>query len=579
MDPILKDNDLPSWENLTIRNPFPPTRRSVSTPTVLTVDDDMNLLKMEGIRHSSTHSKITKDIKTFGDVVDFVIQGGTCYLSCHSDYLTLLLKPLSEDDLLTLMFDADPAKGCKIGDVTVTRRSGSITFRRGNEWGRVYSMWVAYPKNVADELDPKDPMPLPLDTLDNIFLDVMVAGIDEGVPLDTLASAGSVAQSMLLTQVPGLFGRLGSVDPIHIERAHQCYKGGRFEAGASGTIQKGGTYYDMISAIPYALSELIPPFEPYTRWIDKSEYIKEAYYGFAKCLILPDPNLGYSPVLVRLYNRVTGTKLVGANICLEAWVTKPEMDEIIDKGLAKLVIEEGSWGIPNASAVHPVKGLMNDLYRLRQHPILGRLAKTASQTVGGKLGSTWVEEADLVNGQPVFKLTTSPVFLIMCASHANGKVRADVLDLALRTNATAIRSDGVVTTRKYNIEDLKFGGVKEKSNGMQLVLDDIMYGASYIEYLMTGDLESTSFSIVSTSIINERLAVTMGNPKDGWKHLMGRIQETKKQRHLGTKKRINNISPTKSNHLKGLVPSTPIKTRDDLEEVRLALMRLPYDYT
>lgn len=567
MDIDIIEQDLPSWDSLKIRDPFDPTVREKSTPTVMMLDDDKRLIGLDGyIFNKWGIERITRNVKDFSDVVDYILDAGTVYLSCSHRWFHIMLEALGHEDYFTLTFKHDDGspmwwKGC-----TIRARKGYITIRKGNRYGRVYSLWPEYSQDTFKKLNEMNPSPISLDDLHSVFGRILLRCMEEGVPLDTLCSAGSIAQNMLLNECSCMFGHLNTVDSIHIERSHQGYKGGRFEAAESGLISKYGYSYDIKSAYPSEIAKCIRPFPPYTNWIDDPHYHPEAFYAVARCLLTPDPNLLYSPAVIRYFTNqfTTHSRLIVANTTQEVWLTKPEIDMILRNGWGTLDILYGSWGIPGTSSLSfPARPLMERLYNLRSDPTLGRLVKAVSQTVNGKLGSVYLESYDIVDHKIVEHMTTSPVFLLPVAAHVNGSCRARILEMSM-LGAAAIRTDQVIFKERHpELVDDRFGGVSETA-GLQFVMDDILANAKYLPLLSQGNPKDTEILVDQDEALTGMKAITEYGV-NWFKHL-GDLK-LQKSRRLGSKKRVLKEVPTKENLLKGSISSDTPKTSSQLEEI------------
>lgn len=574
---MLEEDRRHPYTNLVLSNGYSTLPRLCVTPVVIEVNKNYYITKVSGVSIPG-FAEVSCTPKKAEDLLDFIVDSGTCYLASSPNFIPLFIKLLPPEVIRDLI---NPILGSNYSwkNYNITLRKSSLLVRKGNRYGRLYSFWDAYPADDFYRIGSLDlePSPISLQDFFTIFCKVWMACHQSGLSIDTLTSAASISQSYLLKMCPGTFKTLKDLSPSILEYAHQCYKGQRFEAVSSGTFE--GFYYDIVSAYPSIISSLVLPSD--LDWVLDSKYHPEAVYGFAYVEETPTKEYNLSPTMFR-FKTPLGYRLAGLTCSTRKWLAKPEIDLDINSGLATLKFLKGWWGIPKGSIVEPLRAPMNFLFHLRQDPLLGRLAKSASQTIAGKMGSSWQEDilevtkwADTFEEMEYTRKTvtkTSSIFQIIFSSTVNSAIRAKVTELALEFNGVP-RADGVVTSKeipKSRLSDL-MGGLVKKNEGKQVVIDDLLYGQGYLEALEGSQINSTSFNFTQTLVTSIQQASYTSRHPFGWTKKIGVPFALIRKRRVGSRKRIPiGAPPTIKEIIGGKVESSPPSSEIDLHYIMMS---------
>jgi len=578
---MITEESLPPYRNLKPTFPYPPTPRSVFTPTIFRLDEHLHIRKLEGIRISpSSEEKLECEPKSVEDKLNYILKAGTSYIPCSPKFLDLFVKEMPQDNLRQLT-SPTLGKNYHYHDFIINLYSGVLRVQKGNkQHGRVYSFWDAYPSYLADQLSEIDPEPLDLDDFYKIFMVLMLECAKHGLDLSTLVTAASVAQTYLLRVASSMFGHLDEIDPSIIEFAKQCYKGSRFEATYSGSFE--GFYYDIISAYPSVIAELIPCFGPGVEWFRDNHYHPEAFYGFTRSIVRPTITTVISPTVLR-YSTLMGNRLAGLACTFEGNIAKPELDMYKRTETADYEILDGWWCREKYQQIRPLRDPMRQLNYLRSNPILGRLVKLVSQTIYGKMSSTW-EEFDLepVSFEPLTyaqKVTTrtSPLFQLIYASHITSYIRAAITELAMEYKGIP-RADGIITQLLIPDDRLsdKPGGLKLKNEGKQLVVDDMLYGLDFLDMLLKANPKSNQY-IYPAQFVTSIRGASLSTSSLSWPKNVGRSGVKLITRTIGSHKRIPTTLPYNvENLLRGPLESRPPRNLNDLAVLKA--IADPFDF-
>ena len=571
----IEEFNLPPLVNLKPTHPYPPSLRRSYTPTVFSVNDNSDITLIEGIKYSVDGVKEIRCVpRTAEDMFEYILDAGTVFQAASEKFLPLWLKRMPEINLIDL-FLPYYSKNYHYHGYILNAHSGALTIRKGKDrWGRVYSFFPAYPEHIANQLDENVPDQLDLNTFVPIFLWVLEACISNGFELNVLTSAASIAQSFLLREARGLFGHLDSMEPEVIEFARQCYKGHRFEAALCGLFN--GYYYDLSFAYPSIIAKLVPCYSPYTEWKKDNKYHPEAFYGSARVIETPTHETPISPTMLR-YNTYFGTRLMGPLCPQEKWLTKPELDLDIQEGLAKVEIIEAWWGFPKIYITPAYESIMH-MYEGRNNPVIGRLIKRASQTICGKMGSTWEEyELEPISLEPLTydeKVTTrtSPIFQFVYAAHVTGAIRAAITKLCINHDGSP-RADGFLCQHPLQPNELsnRPGGLRLKSEGKQFVVDDIMYGLDFLELLRKEDPDVRHY-YYPLYFVTTIKGANRGR-KIHWARDIGRPGLYLQKRLIGSHKRMPEFEdfPTNKKLLEGLLNSHAPRDKNEVDFIQSQL--------
>ncbi len=585
------EETLPLIENLQITPPIPPTERDRFTPMVWDLDDKNRIKKLQGVIIDGDGDGLvrTRDLectpKSFADIADFILKGGTCYIPCSKKFLDIFTKRLSNLDKRELA----RTRELTTGGYHIKISKGCLLIRQGNKWGRVYSFWTALPKSVVRLLDEYDANPLSLTDFFKVFVLVMTAALKEDLSLSVLHSSASVISTYLLgCRAKLMFGKLNSIPFEVLEYAHQCYKGGRFEGSINHS--KEYDYWDTIASHPSIIRTLLPCDSKHMEWrmvkdVPK-EYLKrqleeEAFYAFLTCYVVPTETYKLSPLILR-FPTVFGDRLAGFLGPQVVHLTLPEYLLLVTRGLASVDILDGCLGVP-FDTQRRLEGPIEKIYGLKKHPVLGRLLSSASQAFAGKMGSMWTETIDEwtldLHLQEKTVTRTSPLFGIIYASHVNGAQRAYITEDALRCHANFIRADGFGCPVGTIVgrEGIEMGNLKLKESGLQSNPDDMLWegpGSTHLlDAITQEDPDSTAYTEIRKIVRSLRGEYSRGKTLSH----VGQVDIIIERRRLGSRKRIPENAPNTGNFLGEGITHSPPKGNLDLELLKLQGGGYDYD--
>lgn len=578
---FIVEKDLPQLVNLRPLYLSEPSVREVYTPMVYKLGVNDYITELRGARISlGSIEEISSKIECPEDILEFILRGETCFIPNPAVFIPLFVKSLDESQIISL--ETGGIRDYPIGEYSVTLGRASLLVRKGNRFGRLFSFWEAFPKHFIEErlLDKYDLSSLSLEDFFQVFGEVLKECFYSGLSLSTFHSPASIISALFQgSKSRKMFGHLDSIEPLHIERAHQSYKGSIFESGDCG--YSDGYYYDINFAYPSVIGTLTPCYPPYMEWVDSKEYQSNAFYASILCKVTPSETDRYAPVSLRYWTSF-GYRLGSFQVPQVLWITLPEYKFLIGGGV-KVQILKGSWGVPLRYET-PLKGTMDSLYELRENRTVGRLVKSATQSIAGKMGSKWAEDNLILSvnsgtGAPEFTIEhitrASPIYQIIYSSHINGSIRAEINFYRLRFNALTSRADGIITPKEIpsNYLSSKPGGLRLKEVGRMGIIDDIICDTPKSprrleEILVTSDPKRDSYPILEKRVVSVMEALRVKKSKD-WKDSIGTVVVRSQDRRIGSHKMIskNGNSSLEAFNKYGL-SYRPVRTGAEFLEIR-----------
>ena len=231
-----------------------------------------------------------------------------------------------------------------------------------------------------------------------------------------------------------------------LQMSYSCLHAPWIEIMAQGFFPK--VYdYDLNSAYPSEIAKLIICDERAGEWIQSSEYVEGAKYGFAECIVTMRAGPGeVSPIRFR---RGTGQLFSPFGMWV-AYLTKGEIDFISKWKLGYVDILTGWWFVPSEE-VHPFVRTVERLVELRRtsrDPVLKAMMKSVAVRMNGhflqKLEVLSFEggKSDWVAG-PMF----SPVYACEVMTQTKLKLAEMGMEATRRGGKVlAVSVDGLVTT-------------------------------------------------------------------------------------------------------------------------------------
>jgi hypothetical protein len=257
-----------------------------------------------------------------------------------------------------------------------------------------------------------------------------------GIGIESMVSPASVLAK--------IFGRRAATEfdviDLDVEKyAYQCFKAGRFEAIELGT--QDVDVYDYNSAYLWAVSRLQTTHKAFTYWLSRGPILDDitdsnVEYIFAKCRVGCGTST-ISPLFMRLLearNVLSVPRIrnvTPANICVDIWLTKPELQVLRTFG-ASIEFISGKVGVIRCEC-RPFRELANGLYNMRE--LFNKAFKHIDATVLGKMASV----IHTIHDDGSITYDTSPIFNTAYAAHAAGLVRAVVTQMALEDPSNIVR--------------------------------------------------------------------------------------------------------------------------------------------
>jgi hypothetical protein len=152
----------------------------------------------------------------------------------------------------------------------------------------------------------------------------------------------------------------------------EAYKVGYFEEAYD---------YDIEASFPSIAGQLVDI--RHCKWVESNNYIKEALYGYCRCIVTIFDRVKVSPII---YTDVEGN-LSTPTGTWQTYLTKGEIDFIEKYKIGKVRILEGWWATARRE-IRPLAIVMNRLlaYKFHENELVRYLAKRMSVGVYGKFG-------------------------------------------------------------------------------------------------------------------------------------------------------------------------------------------------
>lgn len=293
--------------------------------------------------------------------------------------------------------------------------------------------------------------------------------LKHSVPFSDLKGPGSVFQSILVDS--GVRFGLSTAPPEATALALDCYHTNWLEAFALGHFDD--TYdYDVTSAYPYQVSQLVSPAATYGTWVQSRKHVGGAAYGFLRAVVRIPPEVPLSPIMFRNSCSWDGYRRTRqANVWGE-WtgaILAEEEEFIRDRGLGKVEVLDGWWFVPDV-VLYPFRAPMAKLFTLRDEAgadkAMATLFKVVAATSQGKFISTYYDRG-VVQGGALYE----PIF----AAAIVGRTRLAVADFCLSYAEDVLRVaiDGVLMGRRVPASgNKKPGSMRLAAQGESIVLGD-----------------------------------------------------------------------------------------------------------
>ncbi len=241
---------------------------------------------------------------------------------------------------------------------------------------------------------------------------------DMGFSPSTLASPGTIVSEALVENVPDVT----KIPEGALEYAYDSYKGGWMECFKRGYFKK--LYdYDISSAYPYQVSKLIDLSGG--TWVYKKGKPPGCDVGFVRCVVNIKSNV--SPIIFQSDVNYTP---------IGRWNTKlalSEMRFVVDNKLGSVMVKDGWYFEPRASATKPFRYSMRHLFRQKSKIRNSWLPKSLSVALYGK----FAQKDDEGNTGSLF----NPVYASLIT--ASTRLQIAKYALALPENLVLVSTDGL----------------------------------------------------------------------------------------------------------------------------------------
>ncbi len=359
-----------------------------------------------------------------------------------------------------------PSLGFKVslGEVKVSFRPNALTVygRRNRRLSSTYCLVPFYHMSylLPEEVDSSGVQ---------YFAQRLVDGLLKfDVPFTDLKGPGSIFQAMLSES--GVRFGLSTAPPEATALALDCYHTNWLEAFVLGRFNEAYDY-DISSAYPYQVSQLVSCASTYGSWVHTKERIADAAYGFLRAKVHLPSEVLLSPLMFRSWCTWNGYRQTRQTNGWGDWtgaILAEEEAFIREKGLGKVDILDGWWFVPNA-VLHPFRAPMLKLFNLRDRAGADRAASTLfkviAATAQGKFISAYYDRG-VVRGGALYE----PIL----ASSIVGRTRLAVADFCLPHAQDVIRVaiDGVLMSREVPASGDGPGAMRLSSKGECVVLGD-----------------------------------------------------------------------------------------------------------
>jgi len=260
--------------------------------------------------------------------------------------------------------------------------------------------------------------------------------------------------------------------------AFEAYRGGRFEIRLRGMYNNPLYKYDINSAYPEQIANLIDIRKG--EWIEVNKYSKKAYYGYYLIEWTPKNNLEWQPLPIQ-HNGV----IIFPKVKMLYWVTKKELE--IAKKLGKVLVYRGVEFYPD-SIEYPFKKEITKMYNNRlelkkQNNPLQYVLKILMNSFYGKM-------IQRVNN------TTGNLFLPIYATEITANTRLKIFNTLKRYNKEII---AVFTDCVISKSPLDLPVSKELGNWDFEIFDKGLFIQSGV-YHLVGNQPIAKFRGFSTGI-------------------------------------------------------------------------------
>lgn len=297
-----------------------------------------------------------------------------------------------------------------------------------------------------------------LNEFDNDTVKADTARIAGNIALDTFESIG--LNPTTLTSPIRAFQKewldkagLPTVDDIPYEAglyAYKCCHGGWVEAYQKGHYQDTWDY-DIASAYPYYLSQLVDT--RHGTWLESQEYVKTAYYGYARCIV--DIESPFSPIICSVSREAAFTP-VGE---FETYLTKADIDFIQEFKIGEVKIKHGWWWTPNRDPIRhtavvyrPFKKVMNRLYEKKEAAENGIRKDIIKRIMAGCWGKLLEIRHDAKKDEEGFGEQFNPVWGAEVETQTRLAVARFILSHNILPSLLSVAVDGVLLSHPINIE-------------------------------------------------------------------------------------------------------------------------------
>jgi hypothetical protein len=206
--------------------------------------------------------------------------------------------------------------------------------------------------------------------------------------------------------------------------------------------------YDLNSAYPTEIAKLINCDARTGTWVEKTEYVREAEYGYCLAVISMDQDpAAASPIKFR---KNTG-RLFSPYGTWTGYITKSEIDFVRKWNLGRIEVLNGWWFIPKIR-VHPFRRTVDRLIKIRegarsQDPVLSAMMKS----VAARMNGHFLQKYQTLDGDWIAGSMFNPIFACEVMTRTKLKVAEMALEAARRGGKVlAATVDGLVTTTRLS---------------------------------------------------------------------------------------------------------------------------------
>lgn len=263
---------------------------------------------------------------------------------------------------------------------------------------------------------------------------VLTAFLNIGMKVAALNSPASVFQDFVLSnsKIP----KVNSVPLKALDMAWNCMRGGWIEAISLGFHEE--IYdYDIISSYPNTMRGL--PDITQGNWVTSTQYQSGALLGFVKAEVQLY-NTTLSPISVRIRSHIYSP--YGK---LEMFLTKAELDAIIQYKLGSFKILEGHWMYSSINRL-PFEDVITEIFEAKTKltGLERSLVKTMSVSLFGKF-----LQISMISGKLMCGRMFNPVY----GAEVLARARINVFDMVKndQQSVASIAIDGVMSKKQLNV--------------------------------------------------------------------------------------------------------------------------------